>query len=191
MIDWEKEIKAQIRKNLLECEKKLDSKEYRTKIEKWCRKFGFDFDTILKKAKSDHYFRAFFAKDPKKQNIYEKVLIKYINSLDFVSNFQKLSSGGKNALYIDRGVVRKVVNILIKNQPNRLILLELSKTSREKLFIFMFFINTLKKAAEPRITNLTKLKNVLKLAGMVVRNQTNELFSFVMELISWRKKSKN
>lgn len=34
MIDWEKEIKVQIRKNLFECEKKLDSKEYRTKIEK-------------------------------------------------------------------------------------------------------------------------------------------------------------
>ena len=61
----------------------------------------------MEKARSDHYFRAFFAKDPKKQNIYEKVLIKYIGSLDFVSDFQKLSSVGKNSLYIDRGVVRK------------------------------------------------------------------------------------
>jgi len=92
---------------LLECEKKLDSKEYRTKIEKWCRKFGFDFNKVLEKAKNDYLFRAFFAKDPKKQNIYEKVLVKYISSLKFVSDFKKLSSGGKNALYIDRGVIRK------------------------------------------------------------------------------------
>jgi len=107
MIDWEKELKEQIEKNLLECEKKLDSEEYRTKIEKWCRKFGFDFNMVLEKAKSDHLFRAFFAKDPKKQNIYEKILVKYINSLEFISIFQKLNNGGKNALYIDRGVIRK------------------------------------------------------------------------------------
>ncbi len=92
---------------MLECEKNLESKEYRTKIEKWCRKFGFDFNTVLEKAKNDYLFRAFFAKDPKKQNIYENYLIKYINSLEFVSDFQKLNSGGKSVLYIDRGVVRK------------------------------------------------------------------------------------
>jgi len=61
----------------------------------------------LEKAKSDHLFRAFFAKDPKKQNIYENSLAKYISSLKFVSDFQKLNSGGKKALYIDRGVIRK------------------------------------------------------------------------------------
>ncbi|RHZ36118.1 hypothetical protein [endosymbiont GvMRE of Glomus versiforme] len=107
MIDWEKALQEQVKKNLLECEKKLDNKEYRTKIEKWCRKFGFDFATIFAKAKGYQYFRAFFAKDPKKQNIYEKILTEHITSFPFVSNFQKLSSGGKNALYIDRGVLRK------------------------------------------------------------------------------------
>ena len=107
MIDWEKEIKEQIKENLRECEKKLESKEYRTKIKEWCQKFDFDFNLIFAKAKNDPYFRAFFAKDPKKQNIYEKIMAKYINSLSFVSDFQNLSSGGKNALYLDRGVIRK------------------------------------------------------------------------------------
>lgn len=107
MIDWEKALKEQIKENLLECEKKLDSKAYRIKIEKWCCKFGFDFNEVFEKAKKDYLFRAFFAKDPKKQNIYEKSLAKYINSLEFVSDFKKLNSGGKNALYIDRGVIRK------------------------------------------------------------------------------------
>ncbi|CAG8724776.1 8829_t:CDS:2, partial [Cetraspora pellucida] len=104
---FRRQIKEQIKENLRECEKKLDSKEYRTKIEKWCRKFGFDFEEVFKKAKSDYLFRAFFAKDPKKQNIYEKALANYLNSLEFITNFKKLSSGGKNARYIDRGVVRK------------------------------------------------------------------------------------
>ncbi|CAI2161752.1 1313_t:CDS:2 [Funneliformis geosporum] len=45
--------------------------------------------------------------DPKKQNIYEILLAQYISSLKFVSDFQKLNNGGKNALYIDRGVIRK------------------------------------------------------------------------------------
>lgn len=107
MIDWEKALKEQIKENLLECEKKLDNKAYRIKIKKWCRKFGFDFNEVFEKAKHDYLFRAFFAKDPKKQNIYETSLAKYINSLEFVSDFKKLSSGGKNALYIDRGVIRK------------------------------------------------------------------------------------
>ncbi|KLL02476.1 MAG: hypothetical protein MRERC_1c066 [Mycoplasmataceae bacterium RC_NB112A] len=107
MTDLEKETKKQIEKNLIEREKNSDSEEYRTKIEKWCRKFGFEFDKFLEKAKCDFYFRTFFAKDPKKQNICEKVLVKYICSLDFVSDFQKLPNGGKNALYIDRVAVRK------------------------------------------------------------------------------------
>jgi hypothetical protein len=58
MIDWEKAIKEQIKENLLDCEKNLEKKEYQSKIEKFCRKFGFDFNTIFAKAKSDHYFRA-------------------------------------------------------------------------------------------------------------------------------------
>jgi len=107
IIDWEREIKQQNKENLLECKKNLDSKEYRTKIEKWCQKYDFDFKEIFEKAQKDPYFRAWFAKDAKKQNICEKILAKHINSLEFVCDFQKLSSGGKNALYIDRGNVRK------------------------------------------------------------------------------------
>lgn len=107
MIDWAKAIKEQIKENLLDCEKNLESQEYRTKIKEWGDKFDFDFDTIFAKAKSDPYFRAFFAKDPKKQNIYERTLGKYISSFDFVSNFQQLSSGGKSACYLDRGVIRQ------------------------------------------------------------------------------------
>ncbi len=107
MIDWEKALKEQTKENLRECEKKLDSKEYRTKIKEWCDKFDFDFVTIFAKAQSDHYFRACFAKEAKKQNIYEKTLAKYISSLSFISNFKKLNNSGKNALYIDRGVLRK------------------------------------------------------------------------------------
>jgi len=34
-------------------------------------------------------------------------LAKHINSLEFVSDFQKLNNSGKNALYIDRRVIRK------------------------------------------------------------------------------------
>jgi len=107
MINWKKAFKEKIKENLLECERKLNSKEYQDKIKKWCDKFDFKFDEIFDKAKSDSYFRAFFAKDPKKQNIYEKILANYISSFPFISNFKKLNSGGKGALYIDRGVLRK------------------------------------------------------------------------------------
>jgi len=107
MIDWEKVLKEQTKKNLLEIEEKFNTKEYREKIKKWCDKFEFDFNTIFEKVKNDHYFRAFFAKDAKKQNIYEKILANHISSFPFISNFKKLNSGGKNSLHIDRGVLRK------------------------------------------------------------------------------------
>lgn len=107
MIDWEKALKEQTKENLLECEKNLEKKEYRTKIEKFCRKFEFDFNEVFAKVKSDHHFRACFAKEAKKQNIYEKALSNYISSLLFVSDFQKLPNGGKNALYVDHGDIRK------------------------------------------------------------------------------------
>ena len=119
MIDWKIIIEEKIKGNLLECEEKLETKEYLAKIEKWCGKFNFDFNTALEKAKKDQLFRAFFAKDPKKQNIYENSLVKYISSLEFVSKFRKLSSGGKNALYIDRGVIRKKSEYCDEKPPSK------------------------------------------------------------------------
>lgn len=92
---------------MLECEKRLDSTEYRTKIEKWCRKFGFDFNLVFEKAQNDLYFRAFFVKDPKKQNIYESLVAKYIKSLDFVFDFKKLSGAARMLCILTAGMLGK------------------------------------------------------------------------------------
>jgi hypothetical protein len=82
----------------------------------------------------------------------------------------------------------KAMNIRMKNQPSQLILPEILKIRMEKSLNFMLFINTLKKVVEPKIINLTKLKNVLKLAEMVAKRQIDELFLFAMVIILLRKK---
>jgi hypothetical protein len=87
---------------------------------------------------------------------------KYIKSLEFVSDFKKLSSGGKNALCIDRGNVRKGSEFSRQKPAKSIDFFELSRIIKEKIFASMLFINTSKKVAEPKITNLKKLKTVLK-----------------------------
>jgi hypothetical protein len=107
MINWKEKLKERIKKNLIECREKLHTEEYKEKIRKWCEKFGFDFEIIFAKSQKDDYFRAFFSKDPKKQNFYEKTLADYIRNLQFVFDFRELASSGKDALYLDRGMIRK------------------------------------------------------------------------------------
>lgn len=176
MIEWDQEIKKQVEKNLLECKKKLESKEYRTKIEKWCRKFGFDFNEVLEKAKSDHLFRAFFAKDPKKQNIYESLVAQYLKSWELVSDFKKLSSSGKNALYVDRGNIRKG-NEFSHHKPAKSIdFFWTIKTKQGKIIRFYAFHKYIEESGGAQDNQFKEIKNCIE----VGRNGSWETYQQVI-----------
>ena len=71
-----------------------------SKIKKYCKTTGYDYNTILKKIKIDEAFRWFFIKDPIRQNIHEQTVIKFIKNISGVKNFKKYSN---NEMYIVNG----------------------------------------------------------------------------------------
>ncbi len=106
-MNYQKEYKKQIKANVSKVVSQIDDKQMKVKIKNWAEKFGYSFNTIKNKILEDEVFRCFFAKDPAKQNIYENIASKYIDSLDNVQQFKKLSSAGDNALYLSSGKLLK------------------------------------------------------------------------------------
>lgn len=72
------------------------------KIDNFCKKHNFDKNTVIKELKTNEIIQAFFAKDPTRQNIYEKVAGKIIQNINGVENFKNLPN---NSLYLIGGVV--------------------------------------------------------------------------------------
>lgn len=106
--------KAKIQENLKNVINDLETKNMKLKILNWADKFGYSFDEIRSKIINDEIFRCVFAKDPAKQNLYQNIASKYINSLDIIENFKVLPSGGKDAIYLTNGKILK--GNLLKNQ---------------------------------------------------------------------------
>lgn len=113
--NYKKEYKERVQKNLQNVLKELETKDMKLKISNWSNKFGYSFDEIKKKVIDDEIFRCLFAKDPAKQNFYQKLASQYIRSLNIVKNFKVLPAGGKNAIYLTKGKIFKGESL--KKQP--------------------------------------------------------------------------
>lgn len=55
--------------------------------------------------KGNDMFLLTFAKDPGKQTFHQHLAAKWLSQLPFVQNFQELPAGGKDALYIHKGII--------------------------------------------------------------------------------------
>ena len=86
-MNYKTAYQEQLQKNLQNVLKELETKDMQLKIVNWANKFGYSFDIIKKKIVDDKIFRCVFAKDPAKQNLYQSIASKYINSLEIVKNF--------------------------------------------------------------------------------------------------------
>lgn len=102
-MNYEVEYKKQIKNNLSKVLKEIKTKSMEIKILNFAEKFGYKFNEIEDKIKNDEIFRCFFAKDPSKQNLYQKLATIFIKNLKIVKEFEVLPSGGKNALYLING----------------------------------------------------------------------------------------
>ena len=113
-MNYKDKYKSQIQENLKNIINELETKNMKLKISNWANKFGYSFNEIKEKIINDEIFRCVFAKDPAKQNLYQNLASKYINSLDNVENFKVLPAGGKDAIYLTNGKILK--GDLLKNQ---------------------------------------------------------------------------
>lgn len=113
-MNYKDKYKSQIQENLKNVINELETNDMKLKISNWANKFGYSFNEIKEKIINDEIFRCIFAKDQAKQNLYQNLASKYINSLDIVENFKVLPAGGKNAIYLTNGKILK--GDLLKNQ---------------------------------------------------------------------------
>jgi hypothetical protein len=70
------------------------------KIRTYSWRFGYTEDEIRRKIENDNMFKAWFAKEPRRQGFYEIVAGEYLKQFDLMRNFQILNKGGESAEYI-------------------------------------------------------------------------------------------
>jgi hypothetical protein len=103
VIDYQGEYKKQLQRNISLVRSEIENSDFVLKITNHAEKFGRSFDEVKEKIMNDDMYAEIFAKDPSKQNIYEKLAAKYISDLDIVSNFRNLPNSAK--MFVVEGFV--------------------------------------------------------------------------------------
>lgn len=78
VIDYQVEYRKQLQKNISLVRSEINNSDFVLKIKNHAEKFDRDFNEVKNKIMNDDMYAEFFAKDPSKQNIYEKLAAKYI-----------------------------------------------------------------------------------------------------------------
>jgi hypothetical protein len=94
-IDYQLEYKKQLQKNILSVRNEIDNPDFVLKITNHAEKYDRNYVEVKEKILTDDMYAEIFAKDPAKQNIYEKLAASYMESIDFVSNFKNLPNQSK------------------------------------------------------------------------------------------------
>lgn len=94
-IDYQFEYKNQLQKNILLVRDEINNPDFILKLKNHAEKFGREYDDIKLKIMEDDMYAEFFAKDPSKQNIYERLAADYISNLDNVTDFRNLPNSIK------------------------------------------------------------------------------------------------
>ena len=102
-INYQSEYKKQLQINISLVRNEIDNPDFKLKITNHADKFGRDIDEVKAKIMTDDMYAEWFAKDPAKQNIYEKMAASYISSIEGVSNFRNLPNSAK--MFIVEGKV--------------------------------------------------------------------------------------
>lgn len=103
--EYENAIQNKNRENANAVLNELHTKGFKKKINNFCKKHGFYEDDIIalikSESKASEIVRALFAKDPKKQNIFEKMACEFIKEMG-VDEFENLPN---NELIVNNGAV--------------------------------------------------------------------------------------
>ena len=81
------------------------------KIFNWAALRGIDMASLLDDIQHSRYFKYAFAKDPVRQNLYERTALEFLQTLPLVTNTAKLASGGEKSLFVHNGILTLGENI--------------------------------------------------------------------------------
>ena len=94
-IDYQLEFKKQLLTNISLVRDEINNTDFVFKITNHAEKFGREFDEVKEKIMTDDMYAEMFAKDPAKQNIYEKLAAEYVSKIEGVENFKNLPNSAK------------------------------------------------------------------------------------------------
>ena len=83
----------------------LSDVSVRLKIGNWATLRGIDVNDLLLDIESSKYFRFAFAKDPNRQNIYEKAALDFLRCIPLIKDITKLPLSGEKALFVSNGIL--------------------------------------------------------------------------------------
>lgn len=102
-IDYQLEYRKQLQINISLVRNEIDNPDFVLKITNHAEKFGREYDEVKSKIMTDDMYAEWFAKDPAKQNIYEKLAASYISGIEDVVDFRNLPNSAK--MFIVEGKV--------------------------------------------------------------------------------------
>lgn len=94
-VDYQSEYKKQLQANILLVRDQIDNDDFVLKIKNHSDKFDRTPEEVRSKILTDDMYAEIFAKDPAKQNIYEKLAASYITRINIVSDFRNLPNSAK------------------------------------------------------------------------------------------------
>lgn len=104
-INYKKIVKQQYKRNIDDTSRAVENVELDEKIGNFCDLHDFDIDEVKQKICNDRVVAALFAKNPTKQNIYEKEAAKFIRKIKGVKDFVNLPPKGSRAKSVSNGAV--------------------------------------------------------------------------------------
>ncbi len=105
MIDYNKGIKKALKLSVQVLRNDINKKSTQLKIENYCKKWDDNKTEVINLIMTDDRFARTFIIDPKKQNIYEKLFLNYVNKKGY--NITNLINKGKEAICLENGNIRK------------------------------------------------------------------------------------
>lgn len=94
-----------LKKNIKQLQKEIDTKQTKTKIDNWAKKFQLNPLEVRQKIIDDDIFSLHYIIEPARQSFHEKLAAGYIKKFPNVSNFENLPNSGKNALVVHGGSI--------------------------------------------------------------------------------------
>ncbi len=108
-IDYDDLKKRAWRENMIAFN--LTDASVRLKINNWASLRGIDIEDLLIDIQGSKYFKYTFAKDPVRQNIYEKAALEFLSNILLIKNVTKLPAGREKALFVNNGILTLGENI--------------------------------------------------------------------------------
>ena len=107
-LDYEAKIRKAYRKNRTDVVRAMDAGELDKKINNFCDKHGFTRKKVMDEIRNNKIVATFFAKDPSKQRLHERIAADSIKSIKGVNSFKDLSN---NKFHVVKGEIieRKIL----------------------------------------------------------------------------------